>query len=915
MGIIVLGYRYIFLIFVLFFYFNGGVPGFRDGSHFYRPLFFYICDELNFGRFPFWDPYENLGQPLAGNPTSLCFYPLTILAISATRFGLNYDYAYSFFVAFHILFAGFTCYRFILVNRFSGGSAVFGGLSYSLGGVVIFNWNNLPFLIGAAWLPEVLRQAKIILDKNYSSCNLDVAVVAAANLTADKLDKLSYKNSKNIHINIIGLAISLAMIILGGDPQLAYNVIICIVIIIFFSFKYNFLQQLAFEIRQCKSVKVCILVFLRAAVNCKFMFMFKRFQTFVYFFFAGILAFMFAAVQILPAIEFWQLSDRTLVEHAVSIDRFSFHPLRIFEFLFTGISGKLFPVNAGLSAAILNEKNPWTPSVYAGLLPALFALCAVISCGVVSFNAIRRRLFGVKNRYKTSIAIFVILIIFLLASFGNNFFVYRLLQKLPVYDSFRYPSKTLVLAALALSFFAAAGFDTFRLNKRFANFVVIMMRIIVTIYLAFTILICCYGCPTIASHPLFGEFDGNLAKSNQIKSIIIVTIIWILLECIYRYNFIAGCNKLRLCFMRSITGWSLVIILTVDLFISNSWLMISSPFGNNIIKSALLQIIETDNRLNVTKILSDKNNEDGLNVTKIHSDKKNKDGLNVTEIHSDKNNKRFAQNDKQNDKQNHSIHHSFQLPPVRIYREYGLGYPLCFLRESSSNRFEEIINWEELTLYPRYSLALRVGAVNVRGTMMQKDYYLAMTQIATECKTAIKKTEKQNGAGLFERHLEQLGVKYIIAKRDYFDANSDFNADKIIIDSKNHGGDVSKYLDNISIWKLRNPATHNYILYEPNRIVFDVEISGQSETIILAEQYWPGWRAFDGDVEIPVKVARKIFRAVELKEGKHRIIMIYDPPLIKIGSLITIAAIIITIGVIYCLSLKFSVFGRQVLTL
>ncbi|MDR1053538.1 MAG: hypothetical protein LBL39_05130, partial [Planctomycetaceae bacterium] len=70
-------YIYVVVVIVLFFCLNGGVLGFRDGVHFYRPLFWYICEEVSFGRFPFWNPYENLGQPFAGSPTSLCFYPIT----------------------------------------------------------------------------------------------------------------------------------------------------------------------------------------------------------------------------------------------------------------------------------------------------------------------------------------------------------------------------------------------------------------------------------------------------------------------------------------------------------------------------------------------------------------------------------------------------------------------------------------------------------------------------------------------------------------------------------------------------------------------------------------------------------------------------------------------------------------------
>jgi hypothetical protein len=568
---------------------------------------------------------------------------------------------------------------------------------------------------------------------------------------------------------------------------------------------------------------------------------------------------MFTAIQILPATEFWQLSDRILEQHNTSIDHFSFHPIRISEFFFTGIGGRLFPINTGYFAAFLNEKNVWTPSVYIGLLPAAFAICAVIFSIFTIVTTFNRRKFITLNRHKFILAIFTIMIIFMIASFGSNFLIYSLLRKLPAYNSFRYPSKLLTLVTFAMSFFAALGFDLFRSNIRFAKFTVVTIRIIVTLYVMFTTFIYYNGFMKFADHPLFGPFDSITAKNNLINSVIIVTVIWILLESIYRYIYNNRINKSHFGFKQIISVWGLIIILTIDLFIANSWLMISLPLGHNRMNCNLLDLIDKDNRLN------------------------------VTEIQSGKNNKLFVQNN--NIDQTNNSAAKKQIAPIRVYRVQSLHYSPQFLTSSSTNRFEEIINWEELTLYPRYPLVRRIGVVNVRGTMMHKDYYWAMAQIEAERKMA----EKQHATGSFERHLEQLGVTYIIADGDSFDNNFNFNGNKIIIDPKNIECADCKFIDAVSILRLRKPLLQDYVEYEPNRIVFDVEVCRETETIVLAEQYWPGWRAFDGESEIPIKVVRKIFRAVELQKGKHRITMIYDPPLIKIGAIITLAGILLAI--------------------
>ncbi|MDR1478081.1 MAG: YfhO family protein [Planctomycetaceae bacterium] len=839
-------YHYIYVIFViiLFFCFNGGVPAFRDGVHFYRPMFWYICEEVALGRFPFWNPYENLGQPFAANPTSLCFYPITILAVLATTLGIDRDCAYSFCVGVHVLIAVFTCYRFIRISRLSRAAAVFAGLSYGFSGAVLFQWNNLPFLIGAAWLPEALRQVKIIIDGNRNSVGGDSY---SHNMCTD----FSYKKLSTIHLNIIALAAAMSMLILGGDPQTAYNVIICIVFFILFFGKFNF-RTIIYTQATLKFPKLNTETQQRDAVvqgrNL------SPISALVYFLFAGLLTFLFAAIQILPTVEFLQLSDRTLAQHNTSIDHFSFQPLRIFEFLFSGITGKLFPINSSLSAAFLGEKNLWTPTAYVGLFPAIFALCSIISIIVTIISAIVRCKFNarfllsayadfrIRKRHKIILVMFAILIFFLFASFGDNFLFYRLLWNLPAYNLFRYPSKLLTIVTLAISFFAAVGFDTFGLNKRFAKFTVVMTRIIVAIYSVFVIFICCNDFPKFASHPLFGSFDGNMAKNNLIYSLIIVTINWFILECIFRYIFFGNGKKYSFNFRRIISGWCLIIILTIDLFIANSWLVVSLPFGDNRIESDVLKLTKLDNEFNVTKNHLGKNDRD-------------------------------------------------QIAPIRVYRIHPLRYPPQFNLYSSANRIEEIVNWEQLTLYPRHALVRRIAVIDVRGTFMHKDYYWAMAQIAAERKNA----EKQNSTGLFERHLRQLGVEYIIAERDSFSENIDFNADKIFIDSQFINGEKSNFIDNVSIWRLGDSVPRNYVLFEPNRIIFDVEVSGEIETVAIAEQYWRGWRAYVGGNEIPVKVVRKIFRAVELPKGKHRVTMIYDPPLIKIGGLITLAGIFVTI--------------------
>ena len=55
--------------------FRGRQFGYRDAGHFYYPLYERVQQEWNAGRWPLWEPEENAGMPLLGNPTAAVLYP------------------------------------------------------------------------------------------------------------------------------------------------------------------------------------------------------------------------------------------------------------------------------------------------------------------------------------------------------------------------------------------------------------------------------------------------------------------------------------------------------------------------------------------------------------------------------------------------------------------------------------------------------------------------------------------------------------------------------------------------------------------------------------------------------------------------------------------------------------------------
>ena len=171
--------------------FRGEQFAYRDAAHFYYPLYQRVQAEWEAGRWPLWEPEENGGMPLLGNPTAAVLYPGKVLYAL-----FRYDWGARLYVVAHtvLAFAG------MLILLRSWGTSVtgsaLGALSYAFGGPILFQYCNIIFLVGAAWLPFGIR-------------------------AVDRWLRLGRRSA------LIELAVVLAMQALGGDPETAYLTGLC----------------------------------------------------------------------------------------------------------------------------------------------------------------------------------------------------------------------------------------------------------------------------------------------------------------------------------------------------------------------------------------------------------------------------------------------------------------------------------------------------------------------------------------------------------------------------------------------------------------------------------------------------------------------------------------------------------------
>lgn len=406
--------------------------GFRDAAHFYYPLFQWSTDQWKQNQSPLWNPLEDLGCSVLADGTSSLFYPGKVLFFLPGSFG----FWYKAYIALHVVLCGLTAAKLARHFGASYPGATLAAISYAISGNVLFQYCNVVYLVGAAWLP--------------------LAILFGDRLVRD-----------GGSISTIGLAMCLALMVLGGDAQMAYHSGLLLI-------------GRAWILRDKKRP------------------LSTTFQMGLRLVFAAMFAICLAAIQSLPSAqwiansnrasydqprslyEYWQMQNRDQQGsftpallgklesgHHSKVYDFSVGPWRWPELLWPNLGGSMFPENERWMNALPAEGRVWTPTLYLGLFPALLSSLAIRFRGgspnrrFLSWCLVATVLAGL-GRYGLG---------WLLAEihyhlggtgelavgepFGGLYWLGTLI--LPNYVYFRYPAKIWIMATLAISLLAAIG--------------------------------------------------------------------------------------------------------------------------------------------------------------------------------------------------------------------------------------------------------------------------------------------------------------------------------------------------------------------------------------------------------------------------------------------------------------------------
>ncbi len=159
---------------------------FRDAAHYYPPLIQEVISQWPH-EFPLWNANEERGRPLLADPTAAVLYPGQLVF----ALPLSFRSAYELYVVGHVLLCFITCYLAARRLAMRREAATLAGVCYAYGASILFEYCNLPYLIGAAWLPWGIASI--------------VALIQSPSRRG-----------------IWEVAVTVALMVLGGDPETAY---------------------------------------------------------------------------------------------------------------------------------------------------------------------------------------------------------------------------------------------------------------------------------------------------------------------------------------------------------------------------------------------------------------------------------------------------------------------------------------------------------------------------------------------------------------------------------------------------------------------------------------------------------------------------------------------------------------------
>jgi hypothetical protein len=473
------------------------------------------------------------------------------------------------------------------------------------------------------------------------------------------------------------------------------------------------------------------------------------------------------------------------------------------------------------------QNQSWLKTVYIGLAPICFSILYFLSKD-------RRRIFFAS-----------IMMISLVFALGGNTPIYKILYKIPPFNSIRYPVKFLFLLFFGISATTALGLD--RLRGYFENKDKKVQYTVQTFFYVGFLFALLWGYFNFYSADVEGFFLRHGLKPPLYNEV------WFNVHNIKRFLLFSFlfCSALFLYFkiqsnkLKNVILFAVLFVSIFDLFLANygffssvSWKWFTAREG--FVKE--LPSAEETERYFVTV----KTEREFQNVV-------------------------LGKN-------------SMSAPYASMYGLYTVGGSEVMRVESQDTFlrmfqcFKDIVDAERL---------LDIGGIKyviVSYEVNSKDFELVKKESLGDKDVYLYQYKRYPGRFLFFNNIRSVNnaneaIVAIVESKDI-----DFRKELIIVD---------KSARNL---KQERPVKGNVtvISFTPNKLILNYE-TDRDAFLYLSDTYYPGWRAYVDRKETKIYRANLAFRAVEVPKGKHTVVFKYVPMSFYIGLCLTIFGILLCI--------------------
>lgn len=118
---------------------------------------------------------------------------------------------------------------------------------------------------------------------------------------------------------------------------------------------------------------------------------------------------------------------------------------------------------------------------------------------------------------------------------------------------------------------------------------------------------------------------------------------------------------------------------------------------------------------------------------------------------------------------------------------------------------------------------------------------------------------------------------------------------------KGANASITSAVDSKPVWKV------NLIRSSALRTEFDVYTSAPG-WLLISDTYYPGWKATVNGRQTTIRQAHLALRAIEIPEGRHTVVFVYDPDSFRFGMFISLVSTLILFGFIGYKGICFLIF-------